>query len=75
MSNSSIEKMLEDMSYRGYTKNTKDTYIGNVKVFMRYYTKPIEELTEEDILRFMKYLSEERKLKNMDCQPFFRQFL
>lgn len=59
-----LEKMLEDMSYRGYTKNTKDTYIGNVKVFMRYYTKPIEELTEEDILRFMKYLSEERKLKN-----------
>lgn len=59
-----LEKMLEDMSYRGYTKNTKDTYIRNVKVFMRYYTKPIEELTEEDILKFMKYLSEERKLKN-----------
>ena len=58
------EKMLEDMSYRGYTKNTKDTYIGNVKVFMRYYAKPIEELTEKDILGFMKYLSEERKLKN-----------
>lgn len=59
-----LEKMLEDMSYRGYTKNTKDTYIGNVKVFMRYYQKPIDELTEKDIMKFMKYLSEERKLKN-----------
>lgn len=59
-----LEKMLEDMSYRGYTQNTKDTYIGNAKIFMRYYTKPVEELTEKDILRFMKYLSEERKLKN-----------
>ena len=59
-----LEKMLEDMSYRGYTKNTKDTYIRNAKIFMRYYTKPIEELTRKDILWFMKYLSEERKLKN-----------
>lgn len=59
-----LKKMLEDMSYRGYTKNTKDTYIRNVKVFMRYYKKSIEELTEKDILKFMKYLSEERKLKN-----------
>lgn len=59
-----LEKMLEDMSYRGYTKNTKDRYIGNIKRFMKYYNKPVEDLTEKDILNFIKYLSEKRKLKN-----------
>jgi len=59
-----LKKMLEDMTYRGYTQNTKDTYTTRIKIFMNHCNKPIEDVTEDDIMDFIKKLKEEKNYKN-----------
>lgn len=58
-----IKKMKEDMKLRNFSHYTYDAYLGKTKDMMRYFNKPIENLTTEELRHFLlKYLEEERKL-------------
>ena len=58
-----LQKMKEDMEMRGFSPYTKSSYIGKAKDIMRYFKKPMEEVTTEELRDFLlKYLKEERKL-------------
>ena len=58
-----IKKMKEDMEMRGFSHHTKDSYLRKTKDVMKYFKKPIEEVTIEELRNFLLiYLKEERKL-------------
>lgn len=58
-----LQKMKEDMKMRGFSHYTYDAYLGKAKDIMRYFNKPMEEVTIEELRDFLlKYLKEERKL-------------
>lgn len=58
-----IKKMKEDMEMRGFSHHTKDSYLSKTKDVMKYFKKPIEEVTIEELRKFLLiYLKEERKL-------------
>ena len=58
-----IKKMKEDMEMRGFSHHTKDSYLSKTKDVMKYFKKPMEEVTIEELRNFLLiYLKEERKL-------------
>jgi len=65
-----ITKMLEDITFRNLSSNTKDKYIMSVKIFMKYYNMPVENLNEEHIRKFLKHLIEERKVTNQTANIY-----
>ena len=58
-----IIKMKEDMEMRGFSHYTKDSYLRKTKDVMKYFKKPIEEVTIEELRNFLLiYLKEEKNL-------------
>lgn len=58
-----LNKMEEDMKMRGFSHWTYGSYLGKTKDIMKYFKKPMEEVTTEELRDFLlKYLSKERKL-------------
>ena len=58
-----MQKMKEDMEMRGFSPHTKDSYERKAKDVIKYFKKPMEEVTTEELRKYLlKYLREERKL-------------
>ena len=58
-----MQKMKEDMEMRGFSSHTKDSYERKAKDVIKYFKKPMEEVTTEELRKYLlKYLREERKL-------------
>ena len=58
-----IEKLQEDMEMRGFSHYTKDSYLRKAKEIIKYFEKPMEEVTTKELREYlMKYLKEERKI-------------
>ena len=58
-----LQKMKEDMEMRGFSHWTKESYELKAKDVIRYFKKPMEEVTIEELRKILlKYLKEERKL-------------
>ena len=58
-----LSKMKDDMKMRGFSHWTEESYLGKTKDIIKYFRKPIEEVTIEELRNFLlKYLREERKL-------------
>lgn len=58
-----MQKMKEDMEMRGFSPHTKDSYERKAKDVIKYFNKPMEEVTTEELRNYLlKYLKEERKL-------------
>ena len=58
-----LQRMKADIQLRGLSKNTHDSYLAHTRIFLDYCNRPIEELTEIDIRRFLGQLIVEKKLK------------
>ena len=59
------------MTFRGLAERTKDSYIFRVRRYMEFHKgKDIEELTEDDIRNFLKYLIEDCKNKRRDVNTY-----
>ena len=60
-----IKHMNQDMTFRGLAERTKQSYIYRVRKYMDFHKgKNIEELAEDDIRDFLKYLVEDCKNKS-----------
>ena len=58
-----IQKMKEDMKMRGFSEWTEQSYLNKAKEVIRYFQKPMEEVTTEELREFLlKHLREERAL-------------
>lgn len=58
-----IEKMGKDFRLRGLSESTFKNYTRNVKKFLNFCNRPIEELDGDDVRRFLEHLIVEKKLK------------
>lgn len=58
-----LEKMSKDMQMRNFSKYTYYAYMHKGKEIIKYFNKPMEEVTTEELRDFLfNYLTEERKL-------------
>jgi site-specific recombinase XerD len=57
-----LQRMKADIQLRGLSKNTFNSYLTHAEMFLKYCNRPIEELTEMDVRRFLGHLVVERKL-------------
>lgn len=58
-----IVKMQEDMEMRGFSIYSKRNYLTKAKEIIKYFKKPMQEVTTKEIREFlMKYLREEKKI-------------
>lgn len=61
--NQLISKLKKDMKMRNFSHYTYDTYLGKTKEMIKYFNKPMEDVTIDELRDFLlKYLREERKL-------------
>ena len=59
-----LQKMKEDKEMRGFSHWTKESYELKAKDVMRYFKKPMEEVTTDELRKFLlKYLKEEKKFQ------------
>ena len=66
-----LKHMEEDMTFRGLSEKTIHSYILRVKRYMKFHEgKDIEQLTEDDIRAFLKYLVEDCKNKRRDVNTY-----
>lgn len=56
--------MKRDLIIRGYSKGTVDQYILQVKNYSTYYNQSPDQLGDEEILDYLYYLLEEKKLSS-----------
>lgn len=55
------EKMIEKLRANRYAERTVETYVSLFEEFINYYnTKKIDEITEPEIVAYMRYLVQER---------------
>lgn len=58
-----VQKMKEDMEMRGFSKWTKENYLGKTRDIIKYFNKPLEEVSMQELREYLlKYLKEERGL-------------
>lgn len=57
-----IQRMYEDIQFRNMSESTHRNYTRNIKKFFTFCNKPIEELDEMDVRRFLQHLIKEKNL-------------
>ena len=53
-------KMLTDLRIRNYAERTQETYIGRVAEMARHLGRSPDELSGEEVRKYLRYLKEER---------------
>ena len=51
-----LQRMIEDMQLRGLSSLTQRAYLRAVRELARYYDKPPEQITEEELRQYFVYL-------------------
>jgi len=57
-----LQRMKADIQLRGLSKSTYESYLSHTEIFLNNCGRPIEELTEMDVRRFLGHLVVEKKL-------------
>jgi len=58
------QRFIEDMKLRGYAPTTQVGYAHFVNQYADHFDKPMDQLTENQLRKFLLYLKEERKLSS-----------
>ena len=61
------EKMLEDMQLRGFAIRTQEAYLLAVSQLARYYRKPPDQVSEEELRQYFLYLKNEKCAARATC--------
>ena len=63
--NQLLKKLSEDMKMRNFSHYTYDSYMGKTREMIRYFNKPMEKVTMEELRHFLyQHLLIERKLSD-----------
>lgn len=57
-----IDKMIKDLEIRGRTPNTIKNMVWSIKNFSKFYNQPPELLGEQDIINYLDYCINQKKL-------------
>ena len=60
-------KMIEDMQLHGLSEATQKSYVGHVRQLAAYYHKSPDQLSEEEVRRYVLYLQNEKKAAHATC--------
>ncbi len=63
-------RMIQDMQLHGLAVSTQRTYVEAVKNFAKHYNRSPEQLGEEDIRRFFRYLTDTRHLAKSTIRTY-----
>jgi integrase/recombinase XerD len=55
-------RMLEDLQLRGLAPKTQQCYVAAVRQLARYYRRPPDQLSDEDLRQYFLYLRQEKKV-------------
>jgi len=66
--------MLNQMTLRYLAEKTKTAYISAVAGLAKFYMQSPDQLTEDQVQRYLLYLIEERKLAWSTCNVAFSAF-
>ena len=63
------DRMDEDLRIRGYSANTRASYLRCVRHFVRHFMRPPDQLTPEHVRQYQLYLTRDRRVS----WPYFNQ--
>ena len=69
--NQLLKKLSQDMRMRNFSHYTYDTYMSKTKEMIKYFNKPLEEVTIEELRDFLyKYLLNGKRLMKRRIETF-----
>jgi len=61
------DRMVRDMDVRHFSEHTVEAYVAGVKGLAKYYLRPPDQLSDEEVQRYLLHLRDERKLSGSTC--------
>jgi integrase/recombinase XerD len=61
------DRMVRDMDVRQFSGRTVEAYLAGVKGLAKYYRRPPDQLSDDEVQRYLLSLQEERHLSNSSC--------
>jgi len=61
------DRMVQDMDVRHFSGRTVEAYVAGVKGLAKYYMQPPDQLSDEQVQRYLLYLREQRQLSSSSC--------
>lgn len=58
------DRMVRDMDLRNFSARTVESYVDQVKGLAKYYRRPPDQLSNDEIQRYLLYVREERRLSS-----------
>ena len=56
------DRMDRELRIRGYAENTRKCYLEKMKCFVRFFMRPPDELTVEDVNQYQLYLTKDKRV-------------
>ncbi len=61
------DRMVRDMDVRHFSGRTVEAYVAGVTGLAKYYRRSPDQLSDEEVQRYLLYLREERRLSGSTC--------
>ena len=61
------DRMVRDMDVRHFSGRTVEAYVAGVKGLAKYYRRPPDQLSNEEVQRYLLYIRQERQLSGSTC--------
>ncbi len=61
-------KMINAMQLRGFSPRTQSSYLYTVQALARYYERPPDQLSVEDVQAFLQFLAVDKQLSPSTCR-------
>ena len=61
------DRMVRDMDVRHFSGHTVEAYVAGVKGLAKYYMRAPDQLSDDEVQRYLLYLREERQLSSSSC--------
>ena len=61
------DRMVRDMDVRHFSGRTVEAYVAGVKGLAKYYMQAPDQLSDDQVQRYLLYLREERQLSSSSC--------
>ena len=61
------DRMVRDMDVRNFSGRTVEAYVAGVTGLAKYYRRPPDQLSDEEVQRYLLHLRDERQLSSSTC--------
>ena len=61
------DRMVRDMDVRRFSQRTIESYVAGVRGLAKYYRRPPDQLSNDEVQRYLLYVREERQLSASTC--------